>query len=350
MTARAHNRGRFVALLARLLLLAISLLASFLLAEGLLRVIPLPGTGYRPTAIPGGRTSKRVGPDFRDRAVPEGKPAGVFRIVAIGDSITWGSGTHSEDAFPDRLERSLRHLPTTRTIEVLNFSRPGWSTEQEWEYSRYPLRTMAPDLLLIGFSLNDAELGPKARKRQLAAARRRRPRGRSMRWLVEHSVLADTLYERTENIRQKRAVHAYYQALYTDPDGWSHCVRSLESFRSFAVYHRIPLVLVVFPVFDGQIDASYPYRNLHQQIRDMGAEIGITVLDLLPTFEGMDIRRLAVNPFTDPHPNEIAHRIAADTIRDLLIRHNWLPLQEEAGTVTADQATPPLDRFPAAGQ
>ena len=77
--------------------------------------------------------------------------------------------------------------------------------------------------------------------------------------------------------------------------------------------------MVVFPVFDSQLE-NYQYRELHQKVVETCQELRIPVLDLLPAYEGLDTRRLAVEPFLDPHPSELGHRIAADKIFERLAK------------------------------
>jgi len=85
------------------------------------------------------------------------------------------------------------------------------------------------------------------------------------------------------------------------------------------------MLLTVFPVFDSPMDSHYPYADLHAQVREQGELLRIPVLDLFEVFEGMDTRRLAVVPFTNAHPSEIAHRVAADGIVDYLVRGKLVP-------------------------
>ena len=63
---------------------------------------------------------------------------------------------------------------------------------------------------------------------------------------------------------------------------------------------------------DAPFDDEYPYRAQHEQILATLDELGIPGVDLRPLYDGVETRRLAVTPFTDAHPNELAHRIAAD--------------------------------------
>ena len=69
--------------------------------------------------------------------------------------------------------------------------------------------------------------------------------------------------------------------------------------------------------------------NVHTAMLESLSEgAGLPLLDLRPFYTGIDARRLAVVPFSDPHPNELAHRIAADAIADYLIDHSVLPIEE----------------------
>ena len=53
-------------------------------------------------------TSVRINSDgFRDKNYSIEKPNGVFRIVAIGDSLTFGFGVESEESYPKVLEKNL---------------------------------------------------------------------------------------------------------------------------------------------------------------------------------------------------------------------------------------------------
>ena len=59
---------------------------------------------------------------------------------------------------------------------------------------------------------------------------------------------------------------------------------------------------------------SYPFADVHAKVAQAAAEAGARVLDLLPRYRGLDWRLLVVDGADDEHPNEIAHRIAAQAI------------------------------------
>ena len=288
------------------------------------------GTGDEPrsTAVPDRHKKGRSRPDRRNRQWPGEKEADAFRIVVVGDSFTWGAGVHPEDAYPDRLEQRLNTLDKKQRFEVVNFSRPGWNTIQAYKAARRRLRGLEPDLLVVGYVLNDAE--PSAweeRMRRRRVKLRREPSPGSSVWLHSHSILYRTIWERLENTRQRRAFTAVFFQRYTG-DSWKACREGLELFQGLADRLGIPLVLVVLPVFDSQIDESYPYHELHELVATAAGELGIQTFDLRETYRGVDARRLAVTPFTDAHPNELAHRLAADAVVEYLVEADLVPIEK----------------------
>lgn len=90
---------------------------------------------------------------FRDREFEPARREGVARIVALGDSITFGNGIPLADTWPKRLERLL--LDAGRPTEVLNLGVGGYDTLQEAVMlERIGLR-YAPDEVVVCFCMND---------------------------------------------------------------------------------------------------------------------------------------------------------------------------------------------------
>ena len=273
--------------------------------------------------------SPRWLPDWRNRLPLGPKPAGVFRILSLGDSFAWGDGVHQEDAYPDRLQRRLNEPGTEARFQVINWSRPGWNSELQWRSAEHTFETLEPDLVLIGFVLNDAEPSdPSSAAVLTAPLSRRSPQHSVSRQLHRYSSLYRILWERLENTRQRRAFTTFYHALY-EGEGWQTARAVLQVIHDRTATRGVPVVLVIFPVFDSQLDDRYHYADLHRTVRRAGRKIGMQTLDLLPTFRGVDANRLANYPFTDPHPNELAHRMAADRIARFLLRKGLVPDRED---------------------
>ncbi|MBU1909947.1 MAG: SGNH/GDSL hydrolase family protein, partial [Verrucomicrobia bacterium] len=96
--------------------------------------------------------SNRLG--FRDRDHPVQKPAGTFRILVLGDSITMGLELErTEDIFTFVLERALREKGYA--ADVLNFGVSGYNTQQEVEMLADKGLAFQPDLVVLAYCLND---------------------------------------------------------------------------------------------------------------------------------------------------------------------------------------------------
>ncbi len=312
----------------RLLSVVLGCLLGLGFCELLLRLVPVGEAEYRQTALYTEHRTPQTQPDFRQRPYQLDKRPGTFRILVVGDSFTWGVGVYSDDTYADRLERRLNALDPEVPIEVIAWARPGWNTEQELEAVREELPRLQPDLMILGFVLNDPE--PSVyRQRDVSqlVLERRTPGGWLSAFLHRRSRIYYTLYERFENVRQRRDLTAFYHDFYRDSPAWRACVRALMGFKSLAREHSFPLLLVIFPVFDSDLDEDYPYRDLHETVRATAEGLEITVLDLLPTYKGMEARRLAIVPFTDAHPNELAHRIASDQLMMYLPEQGLVPIE-----------------------
>ena len=91
---------------------------------------------------------------FRSPPFSEAKPAGVFRIVCLGDSSTFGMNVDDADAYPRVLARLLEERSPGR-FEVLNLGVPGYSSRQGLELLRQSVLRYQPDLVTFAFGTND---------------------------------------------------------------------------------------------------------------------------------------------------------------------------------------------------
>jgi lysophospholipase L1-like esterase len=96
---------------------------------------------------------------LRGPAVARSPAPGVHRILALGDSATFGAGLPVEEAFPAVLERELR-ARSGAGWEVLNTGVEGYNTEAELAYLRTRGLALHPETVVVGFNLNDYDYAP----------------------------------------------------------------------------------------------------------------------------------------------------------------------------------------------
>jgi len=113
---------------------------------------------------------------------------GAHRILAIGDSCTWGWGVSQDASYPAVLERLLGQFENTRHYTVINAGVPGYTTYQGLEYFRERGVLLHPKLVIIAFGFNDATLDGEVRER-IARERRMLPLLRLDAVVARHSTL-----------------------------------------------------------------------------------------------------------------------------------------------------------------
>jgi lysophospholipase L1-like esterase len=95
---------------------------------------------------------------FRDREFLQEKPASVFRILCLGDSWTFGANVDQEHTYPQQLEKMLAYEFPSSRVEVINLGVLGYSSFQGLELLKTTAVGLDPDLVIIGFTMNDASI------------------------------------------------------------------------------------------------------------------------------------------------------------------------------------------------
>ena len=91
--------------------------------------------------------------DDRDYTIE--KAPGTFRILVLGDSVTFGHGTLFQTTYPYLLETRLRAWRPDVDWQVWNLGVPGYNTEIELRQLSSVGPRFAPDLVIVGFYPND---------------------------------------------------------------------------------------------------------------------------------------------------------------------------------------------------
>ncbi len=93
---------------------------------------------------------------FRGPMPARAKPAGALRVVAIGNSSTFGWGVNDDETYPAQLGRALRAALPGRPIEVMNAGVPGFTSFQGRRLLADEVLPLAPDFVVLAFGFNDS--------------------------------------------------------------------------------------------------------------------------------------------------------------------------------------------------
>ena len=86
------------------------------------------------------------------------KPAGTVRIVGLGDSGMFGWNVEQGEEYMAVLERLLNERQDGRRYEVLNLGVPGYNTQLEVESLFHKGLQFDPDIVVLGWCINDFQL------------------------------------------------------------------------------------------------------------------------------------------------------------------------------------------------
>ncbi|MFT7463246.1 MAG: hypothetical protein ACI9EF_001590 [Pseudohongiellaceae bacterium] len=251
---------------------------------------------------------------FRDEEFTLEKPAGELRVLAIGDSFTFGLGVQQPDLWTEVLQRRLESDRGT-PVQVIN---GGFACGHAPPYYAPWLGqkglTLDPDVVIIGLCLNDMgdipmmayyfkEGANLESPLELWNTYQRLSEQRRIRGVVE-STVADPHGKRFD----------FGKVIEKDPAQWEDSVSALQKMQTLTQARGIRLVVAVFPMLS-RLDSDYPFAPLHVLAAERFAELGIETLDLAAPFMGRAERELWVHP-TDQHPNDMGQAMLGNGIAD----------------------------------
>jgi len=259
-------------------------------------------------------TAYRTNADgFRGREIGE-KRDGVPRIAVVGDSYTFGWAVPDGKAYPERTEALLHEAG--RDVEVLNLGIPGYNTVQEWLLLAEVMPRYHPDVVVLGYSMNDAE--PQANVPPFPATTYRYARS----WLWEDcKELIVRLYPSAARwlaVQKLIPTNNYLPGFQPESPKWRESREALGRIAALCRQEHTTLLVLILPDFTQRFDAAYPDTVIHEAVSRWGRELGIETVDLLPRFRNLD--HLEYMVVGDGHPNERAHEAFAAALRDKLLR------------------------------
>ncbi len=92
---------------------------------------------------------------FRGKDFSIAKKPGTYRIVCLGDSVTFGWSVGDDETYPAQLHALLEKKYPDRQIEVINLGVTGYTSFQGKEQFLTFGQKLAPDLVIFGFGPND---------------------------------------------------------------------------------------------------------------------------------------------------------------------------------------------------
>lgn len=290
------------------------------------------------------------GPEFGPK-----RPS-VYRVLALGDSCTFGVIAHEALGFvaqpyPLRLERLVERRNGSGRVEVLNAGSPGYNSFQGLLLLRSRLRGLDPDLVTVRFGWNDHFLSP------LGEASALREPDSALALALEDWLLRSRLYAFVRRLglelRALREPPRDARAAWRGTRGWRPTIpiedyaRNLRRIVELARERGAEAWLLTAPHNpDPNPSAARElaarnrtsFRHLLQvheaygeALRRVGRETGALVVDMEAVY-----RRHAGEPVFLPtdavHPSQGGHNLEAETLYAALVRRGVIAAGSDPGS------------------
>lgn len=267
--------------------------------------------------------------DDRDWVVP--RPAGLLRVMILGDSLTFGNAAANEDTYAKVLETRLKRI--VGTVEVANTSAGGWNTDNEVAFFLQEGRRYDPSILVLGFYPNDwaSPPNPGSAVAPIELSPDARVEGRPpwLRWLPYQAIF---LLKRSAVVMYLRDRIAVFNQGPTFADDLlldkvdldknpivAYTLAELLRLKQACDELRIPMVIATIP----PVNLFWrPKRQIGyvQHLRRFSESHGIRFVDLAEGFwDAGDWRRLYMYPW-DNHLSAEGHRLVAAQLEPVIAR------------------------------
>jgi hypothetical protein len=251
------------------------------------------------------------------------RPAGGFRVLALGDSILFGWGVAEEQTGVARLQQQLAAALPQRPVEVIGAGVPGYNTVMEVELLRQRGLALSPDVVLVDFCGNDFDL-----PNFLLA--------RASFWRLDHCYLLDLARRVRRSAWQDpwspfdgapmRDGGSYEQDPARVPPEYRHLV-------GVAAYRRAMAGLRELAEERGFRVLVTSHYALAPEAKAVCAELGLPTVELADRIvrwlrergDGDYYASALTLSANDPHPTAIVHGWWAEAVAAKLHELRWLP-------------------------
>ena len=256
---------------------------------------------------------------FRDVEHSMEKDDGVYRIIIIGDSFTFGWGIkNSENIYSRVLQKKLDEEYGNDKFEVINLAQNGFSTADVVDVFKGIGLNLNPDLIIYGYHPNDAE-GPGSfiGFEKLFFHHFLRPYEVGY-FLYQNSFAYYFLESRLKNVirylgLEGKTYQDYITHLYSDSNPFFEEQKSyFREFIETGKKNNISVMIINFPFISDF--SNYPFDFINEYIEKNTLSNEALYIDMFDYFSQYKNPDDLTVSFLDGHMNELGHNITANAI------------------------------------
>lgn len=269
---------------------------------------------------------------IRGNDIPFNKDDDVYRIVVLGDSIAEGYGVQFENTTGKQLEMMLNQRKKSKRFEVVNVAMAGLNIVQEAHLLNILGVKYSPDLIIIGYCMNDADGGtgynPKKKKEEYAKIQVLNIT--VPRWLkhsLKKSALLFFIKERIDALFMGLGINDsddpfntfstdYFHKLYKIDGNWNKVLQGFARINKISKELHSDVIMFIYPVM--RDFENYKWMDIHKRIMTAGKDNGFHVIDSLKVYSQYPVKSVRVERGDFMHPNRKGHKIAATVLFDYI--------------------------------
>jgi len=320
--------------LINLAIFTLSLIICLVLIEGVLIFISTDGNdNYERTKEFHEKYIRYNEHGYRDYEYSLKKPEGIFRVLVLGDSQTFGHGIKDlKDTWVKKLEAKLQKEGRNASIEVLSISGPGWNSDTHlYELFENGFK-FNPDLVILAYALNDIPFPTSVNCN--SSDRKITPNIN----IFQSSKLASFIHFRINRLLEKVGEKpSYFDCLNQayGSIGWEMNKFYLDMMGLALSIKKIHFMITVIPIIH-QLDDDYPLIDAHKKLKEFAQQRNFEFLDFYEEgFKNLDANNLKISK-TNDHLNQRASDITANTLFNrlkALTKYKNLPYFNKAFTL-----------------
>jgi lysophospholipase L1-like esterase len=281
------------------------------------------------------------GDRMRNPEVPVERGPNDFRVLALGDSVTFGWGVLYEEAYPTLLAELLRRAQPGREIQVMNAACSGYSTHQGLEMLKRRGLKYRPDVVTIWLGWNDSVVWDGMTDAEHA---RLFAREHLLASSFTYRVLSYALRQRGhEDVREERKETGAKRPRMPPADYQARLREMVELARANEISPgRGARVVLIQGCYRDQVRSAHKHggrfeADEHQKaMAEVAKQLDVPMLPVCDALYRAGVRK---KDFLDwGHPDPKGLRVVADRLFAILAENDMLP---DPVAVPAVQATRP---------
>jgi lysophospholipase L1-like esterase len=273
------------------------------------------------------------------------KPAGTVRVLAIGDSTTFGWGVNDDGTYVAQLDRDLEEAFPGRRISVVNGGVGAYDLRHDARLLQHFGPMLKPDLVIVGVYWNDLPFEAVTPEGEsISGGGSEMPGGSSGNAPSKPFRIGNNPSSLNRLLRRSRLLYVLrraWLAALTPTQAASNTVRwemalldgrhseaidrawrdietTLTEIRDMGQAGGFAVGVLIVPI-RAQVEEDHPQAEYQTRVRAMADALGMFVIDPLPAFlaQPPDRKRFFI-PYDRIHFTAEGNKVLADAVFDAL--------------------------------